>query len=67
MADVIGRYSTQIFSKILNRNWLLFLTCFRFLFIISSILIGIKARPKSFFENDWTILINTFLIGFGNG
>lgn len=65
--DVAGRFFTSLFKTVPRKRFLVSLSYLRLIFIFTSLMIGLNKNPTWLFGSDWFKLLNSILIGFGNG
>lgn len=66
-SELLGRFGTNYLSANTSRLAIILASFIRMGCIYTSIMIGFNEEPKWLFDADWFKLINTFIIGFGNG
>ena len=66
-ADIAGRFFTKFKGLKLKKSFILVSSLVRLLTVYTSLMIGFNEEPKFIFDSDWFKILNTLMIGFGNG
>ena len=66
-SDILGRFATSYISHKPSRFMIILFSFIRVACIFTSMMIGFNEEPRDLFDADWFKIINTILIGFGNG
>ena len=70
VAELAGRLVATYLAenkRLKNLNYLPLFSSIRFIQIYTLLMIGFSEKPRWLFGSDWFKILNTFLLGLGNG